>query len=85
MTVPGAEFAEAAVTEMNGCKIRGHALHVEQINQHRTGSQGQALHQGTSFSSSRPGPSEDPLKPKTSVTDSSNTAIKVVKVVPNLF
>ncbi|XP_029935998.1 RNA-binding protein 44 isoform X2 [Myripristis murdjan] len=77
VTISGPQSAEAAVRELNGCSVQGHALHVEHISRPRTGSQSQALQQAPS-STSRPGSSEDDLKPQTSKTSSRNTAVKLL-------
>ncbi|KAM7380184.1 hypothetical protein PAMP_003497 [Pampus punctatissimus] len=61
--------AEAAVSDLNGCSMQGHTLHVEHINGATAGSQSQS-----STSISGPESSQDATKPQTSKTDSSSTS-----------
>ncbi|XP_078142056.1 RNA-binding protein 44 [Centroberyx gerrardi] len=72
--ISGPQSAEAAVRELNGCSMRGHALHVEHISgAGAAGSQSRDQQPPASSSTNRPGSSE-PQNPKTH----SNTAVKLV-------
>ncbi|XP_044221151.1 RNA-binding protein 44 isoform X2 [Thunnus albacares] len=75
--VSGHQSAEGAVTDLNGCSMQGHTLHVEHINRVTAGSQGQA-----SASISEPESLQDPTKPQTSKTDSSSTERQLITQPP---
>ena len=66
--ISGPQSAKAAVTELNGCCMEGHTLHVEHI----AGSHSQA-----SASISGPESSQNATKPQTPKTESSSTERKV--------
>eukprot|EP00064_Thunnus_orientalis_P002863 superscaffoldBa00000223_g2871 len=75
--VSGHQSAEGAVTDLNGCSMQGHTLHVEHINRVTAGSQGQA-----SASISEPESLQDSTKPQTSKTDSSSTDRQLITQPP---
>ena len=76
----GAQRAEAAVRELNGCSMKGRALHVEHINRAAGESQNQNQSQSQSQSQasiSGPESLQGDAKPQTSQTESSSTERKV--------